>query len=96
MLCLFCAGIEKNCKPAGTDFICSRCVQILLAADQDQLKKAYQKAVDKGYINKAHGIASFLHEGTFDHERKTKKPERDLVRKRPVQAVRPSRDQLRP
>ena len=94
-MCLFCAGIEKNYKH-GTDFICSRCVQILLAADQDKLKRAYQKAMDKGYINKAHAIASFLYGGTFDHERKAKKFERNLVRKRPVRTARPSRDQLWP
>ena len=95
MLCLFCAGIEKNCKP-GTDFICSRCVQILLAADQEQLKRAYQKAMDKGYTNKAYAIESFLHERTFDHERETKKPKRGLGRKTVGRMAGPSRDKLWP
>ena len=95
MMCLFCAGIEKNYKP-GTDFICSRCVQILLAADQEQLKKAYQKAMDKGYTNKAYAIETFLHERTLDHERETKKPKRGLGRKTVGRMARLKRDQLRP
>ena len=95
MLCLFCAGIEKNCKP-GTDFICSCCIQILLAADQEQLKWAYQKAMDKGYTNKACAIESFLHERTFDHERETKKPKRSLGRKKIGRMAGLKRDQLRP
>ena len=94
--CLICNDDEPSeYNPGkGTDFICSRCVQILLAADQDQLNRAYQRAREKRYINQAHAIESFLHEGAFDHERKTKKPKRSLVRKKISRVAGPSRDQL--
>jgi hypothetical protein len=95
MLCLFCAGSDKNYNTeTGTDFICSRCVQILLSASQDDLKRAYIIVRDKGYTNKAKAIESFLDEEIFDHDRKTQQPKRNMVRKRPVRTVRPARNQI--
>ena len=94
--CLICDDDEASrYNPGkGKDFICSRCVQILLATDQEHLNRAYQKAMDKGYINKAYAIDSFLHEGTFDHERKAEKPKRGLVREKISRLAGPSRDQI--
>jgi hypothetical protein len=97
MGCLFCCDPEPNYKPeTGNDFICSLCVQILLAADQEDLKRAYGKAIERGYTRKANAIESFLIEGVINNERKTKKSKRDLARKRPMRAARPPRNKLRP
>jgi hypothetical protein len=91
--CLFCSQPEKSCKPSKlVDFICGSCVQILLAADQTELKRAYEKAVRLGYMGKADAIKTFLVE---ESNAETEEPERVMVRERAMQAVRPSRDQVR-
>jgi hypothetical protein len=91
--CLFCDQPEKSCKPSHTvDFICGSCVQLLLSADQDELKRAYEKALTKANIRKARAIKTFMVE---ESHAETEKPERDLVRERAMQAFRPSRDQVR-
>ena len=90
MGCLFCFNLEKKYKHnPGTDFICSRCVQLFLMADQKELKSAYEKAIDKGYTDKAKAIESFLIPEGFDEQRKpvTKKRGRHTDRKRIVRAV---------
>ena len=97
VLCLFCNGLEIKYKPeSGIDFICSQCVQTLISADQADLKKAHKKAIEKGYTRKANAIESFLIEGEVTNERKAKKLERNMGRKRPMRTVRPSQNQLRP
>jgi hypothetical protein len=60
--CLFCNQEEGHGyhPEKEIDFICSRCVQILLSAEQLHLKRAYDKAISKVYENKAHAIESFL------------------------------------
>jgi hypothetical protein len=95
MECLFC-GLPEKGYPSDPDkeFICSRCVQILLSADQEDLNRAYRKAIEKGYPNKARAIESFLMPEEIN-ARETKVTKRNLVRKRPMQSVRPSRNQLR-
>jgi hypothetical protein len=73
MSCLFCNGKEKNYRPvAGIDFICGSCVQLLLGADQDDLKRAHAKAVKKGYTNKARAIESFIIPEETNEQRKPK------------------------
>ena len=95
MNCLFCNDIEKDYKPTkGIDYICSSCVLLLADANQDDLKRAYVKAVEKGYENKVSALKSFIVEDEIN-ERKTKNAERNLERARPLQTVRPSRDQDR-
>ena len=97
MNCLFCCDADTDDKQEpGKDFICSLCVQMLLAADQEDLKRAHGKAIERGYDRKAKSIESFLIEGEVTNERKTKKLKRNMGRKRPVRAVRPTRNQLRP
>jgi len=90
MGCLFCNSQEPNYKPdPGIDFICSQCVQLLLGADQGDLKRAYAKAIEKGYKNKAKAIESFLEDGVNnDHRIKTRKYERHSNRARIVRPVR--------
>ena len=89
--CLFCSDMEPNYKPeTGNDFICSRCVQMLLEADQQDLKRAHTKALEKGFTNKAKAIESFLiPEDKIDGQRKpAKKRRRHIDRKRIVRTVR--------
>lgn len=95
MKCLFCDGQEMNYKPAkAVDYICSCCVLLLAAANKDDLKRAYAKAMEKGFKNKASALKSFIIEDKIN-ERKTKKSKRNMERARPMHTVRPSRDQDR-
>ena len=90
-LCLFCKGSEKKYKPMGdNEFICSRCVQMLIAADQQDLKGAHGEAIDKGFINKAKAIESFMVPEEIN-VRETKKSKRNMGRKRPMRTVGPPR-----
>ena len=94
MGCLFCSGQGPNYKLGpNVDFICSSCVQQLLSASQEDLKRAYTKAIEKGYQNKAKAIESFLDEER--HYGKTENSKRNMERKRPVRKVRPSRHKVR-
>jgi hypothetical protein len=91
--CLFCGQPEKSCKPSkSVDFICGSCIQLLLSADQADLKRAYEKADRLGYVGKARAIKCFLVE---DEHAETEEPERSVVRERFVQAAGFSRDQVR-
>ena len=95
MNCLLCDNNPENYFPeADKDFICFQCVQLLLSADHTELKRAYGKAIEKGYSNKARVIESFLIPEEIN-ARETKIAKRNMVRKRPVQSVRPTRNQLR-
>ena len=92
MLCLFCNGTDSAYTPKpGKKFICSHCVQLLLEADQVDLKKAYIKAISMGCINKAEAIESFLIEKEDnDGEPNRKSTLRNFNRKG---VARPSRSQ---
>jgi hypothetical protein len=92
--CLFCGRPEKGYKPSkSVDFICSRCVQFFLAADQGQLIRAYEKAVRLGYIAKANALKTFLI--AEDDNAETEEPERNMVGERFVQETGFTRDQVR-
>jgi hypothetical protein len=91
--CIFCGLPEKGYKPSkSVEFICSRCVQLLLSADQGQLIRAYEKAVRLGYAGKASAIQTFLEE---DDNAEAEEPERGMVRERALQSFRRARDQVR-
>lgn len=95
MNCLFCDGLEKDYKPAkGIDYICSCCVLLLADANQDDLRRSYVKAVEKGLENKASALKSFIIEDEIN-ERKTKNSKRNMERARPLRKVRPSRHKVR-
>lgn len=84
-LCLFCSGKEKNYKPEPeTDFICDLCVVLLAGAEQDDLKKAHAKAIEKGFKDKASAIESFIIPEVIDGKRPAKKHGRHSDRKRIV------------
>jgi len=89
MICLFCDGQEKNYRPGvGFCFTCGSCVQLLLGAEQDDLKRAHSKALHKGYKRKAKAIESFLiPEGTNEQRKPTKKRGRYSNRKRINRAI---------
>ena len=92
--CLFCNQEENYNRNSNTEFACIRCVQLLLGADQDDLKQAHSIAIDKGYDRKAKAIESFLIPEEIN-VRETKQVRRNMVRKRHMRTVRPSRNQLR-
>ena len=93
--CLFCNSSDKKYKSeSDKDFICPQCVQVMLSTDQAELKRAYSKAIEKGYQNKANAIASFLIPEEIN-AREAKISKRNMVRKRPMRTARPSRNQLR-
>ena len=94
-LCLFCNGEGPGYRPApAVEFICSRCVQLLLATTTEQVRAAYKKAIDGGLSNKARALEMFFKEGVHD-EQETGTARSDMVRKRPMRAVRPARHELR-
>ena len=93
MNCLFCCDVDTDDKPeAGKDLICFLCVQMLLAAHQEDLNRAYSEAIKRWKTRGASAIISFLIEGELTNEPKAKKPERSIVRKKPMRVVRPTRD----
>ena len=83
MNCLFCNQEEGHGYRPGkeNDFICSRCLQVLLSAEQLHLERAHKKAIDKGYINKAEAIKSFLIPEENDGKRPAKRNRKNLNRK---------------
>ena len=85
MDCLFCGFPENGYRPdAGKEFICSKCVQHFLSADQAELMRTYNKAIEKSYPDKARAIKSFLiPEEKINGQRKpiSKKRRRHIDRK---------------
>jgi hypothetical protein len=91
--CLFCNKTEKNYKPGpDVEFICGSCVQLLLRADADDLKKAHKKALDLGYSGKAKAIETFLPRKEQHGKRPSKSVKRNFNRKR---TARPTRNKKR-
>jgi hypothetical protein len=74
-VCLFCNEPEKSYKPE-VDFICGSCVILLADSDQDDLKKAYQKALDEGYLRKVSALKSFIIPEGKDEQRKPESKKR--------------------
>jgi hypothetical protein len=89
MSCLFCNLPEPNYKPdTGVDYICGGCVILLADASQDELKRAYGKAIAMGYLNKASAIESFLIPEVEDGMRPSKSVRRNIDRKRAARTIR--------
>jgi len=72
-VCLFCAITEDN-KPNDIEFVCSSCVQLLVNQTQEDLKKAYAKAIEKNYPGKAEAIRMFLTSEIEGDESNGKRP----------------------
>ena len=83
--CVFCYQQEKYDRPYDKEvqFLwCSNCIQKLLVMSQEQLRRAYDLAVEKGYLEKANSLEQLMKEEGYVRE--TEKTRPDLVRKRPM------------
>jgi hypothetical protein len=95
--CIFCNEPEKGYRPGkDIDFICGCCVILLADADQDDLKRAYQKALDKGYPKKVSALESFIiPEGNNEQIKpKSKLNRRHSHRKRSIKSVRSKKERI--
>jgi len=61
-MCNFCneERDSERIDKSATSYICAKCVQLLINQSQENLLKAYNLAVRKGYSDKARAIKSFL------------------------------------
>jgi len=91
MDCLFCGFSENRYRPdSDKEFICFKCVQLFLSADKSELIRTYNKAIEKGYPNKARAIESFLiPEEKINGQRRpiSSKHRRHIDRKRIVRTI---------
>ncbi len=106
MVCIFCHR-DEMCQLNGkkmayrhekeaTSFVCSDCVQNFLQMPQGKLIEGYHLAVERGLTEKASWLVSFIDDETEEfHVSKTGKARPNMVRERPLRAVRPSRHQVR-
>ena len=91
--CLFCRNPDDKYRPVkDVDYVCANCVQLLCGADQDDLKKAHAKAIERGFLDKANALESFIiPEGKeYEQRRPTNKEKirRHFARKRGIGATR--------
>ena len=70
-----------------TGFICSNCMQVLIATRQGKVKEAYDKALNDGLMDKAKVLETLLEEEEQDVG-ETKKPSRGMDRGRALRKVR--------
>lgn len=75
--------------------ICSSCFQIILASTQEQIKRAYQKAIHAGLMDKAKALETFLEEEMIENG-ETKKPSRNLGRIRALRKAGLAGHKVRP
>jgi hypothetical protein len=78
MICAICGrpelnismGVRKPMKhpPDARAIICSSCIQKLLGSGPDDLKAAYQRAMNAGAPGKAQAIEGFIEEGSREEE----------------------------
>ncbi len=80
--CVFCSSEEG--------YVCSKCIQKLLLIDKEKLKKAYELAIQKGFVDKAQVIQKLLESEEEDYVPETRKTRRHMVRERFVRTIRPS------
>ncbi len=97
-ICLWCNGLEpsKGYKPGkDIDFICSKCVQMLLGFSQKDLVKGYKLAKQKGFESKILALWSFMND---ESRREIIRDERSDIEKRLAgeRAVRPVRHEQKP
>jgi hypothetical protein len=101
-VCLFCQNPDRcrkrRYKPdKGVGFICSSCVQHLLNANQDYLKRILELAKENGDKGKVDAIESFLIPEGQDHgQRKPNSKFRvNINRKRTLRSVRNKEERIR-
>jgi len=87
--CLFCNIPEPNYTPGPqVDYICGLCVVSLADADQEDLKKAYQKALNEGDLRKVSALESFIIPEEKHGKRPGKSVKRNLNRERAARSIR--------
>jgi len=74
--------------------ICSKCIQVILASTQEQIKGAHQKALSLGLLDKGKALEGFI-KGVKENVTETTEVRSDMVRKRPVRAARSFRNRQR-
>ena len=104
MLCIFCLREElSRCdgklrryklQKGVTSLVCSACIQIFLQMPQDKLIEARRLAIEKGYLDKASWLESFIDKEKVN-VRETGKTRPNLVRERLMRKARPSRYKIR-
>ncbi|MDH3719984.1 MAG: hypothetical protein OER74_00620 [Desulfobacteraceae bacterium] len=88
-LCLFCNEPEKNYNPGShIDYVCGLCVILLIDADQEDLKKSYQKALNEGYLTKASALELFVIPEEQHGRRPDKPVKRNINRERTFRSIR--------
>ena len=89
-LCLFCNSNENNYVPADNrKFLCSSCVNLLLGADQDDLKNAYAKASSMKNERMAEAINMFIERNESNEQRNNgRKLKRNNNRTRTIRTAR--------
>jgi hypothetical protein len=86
-ICLFCNEPEKSCKPE-VDFICGSCVVLLADAEQGDLKRAHQKALNEGHLGKVSALESFIIPEENHGKRPDKFVKRNFNRARAARSIR--------
>ena len=104
MRCQLCSGEEIQFNPSTNEFvhskhpkdvtsiICSDSLQLLISSNQDQIKVAYQSALDKGFIDKAKALQTFIEEIDYGETQNT---QRNMVRERIVRKVKLTHQAIR-
>ena len=92
--CLFCDGIESSYQPK-CEYVCSGCVILLCDAEQNDLRRAYQKATEHGIDRKAQALKMFIEKEELNVQRNNlRKFKRDNDRTRTVRTVRDQKEQI--
>ena len=91
--CLFCGCRGDYSVKQKIEFVCPVCVCILADAGQQDLKRAYKKAMRLNLPRKAMAISKFINGDIEDEQARKIRP--NLVRTRPLPAVRPPRYEIR-
>jgi hypothetical protein len=86
-VCLFCNEPEKSYKPEF-NYICGDCVILLADANQADLKRAYQKALNKGYLRKVSALELFIIPEEKYGRRPDKPVKRNINRERATRSIR--------
>lgn len=95
-VCLFCFREENFNQNPGTAYICGSCIQLLLIASQDELKRAHRLAVDKGYDSKVKVLGFFIIPERHHEQRKPKRQLRiNINRKRSFRPIRNKEERIR-
>ena len=83
MLCKFCYQDEPSCDSEKL-ILCSRCFQVVARSSQEQIKRAHELAVAKGYSEKARILEKFIQSGDIQNggmQVNVRKPARHIAKR---------------